>query len=198
MSPAKEYPTDKIRNVVVVGHGGSGKTNLVDSLCFVAGSSPRKGNIVEGLALTMYTPEEIDHGMSLQATPAFCEHGGVKINLLDTPGFIDYTGETLSAMRVADCAVVVVSAISGVEVGTDTVWEYAREKGVSRFVFISMMDKENASFQSTFEGIQKHLSDKAIPVTMPIGEGSEFRGVVDLFSEKAHIFKSKDGKGRYT
>ncbi len=198
MSPAKEYPTDKIRNVVVVGHGGSGKTNLVDSLCFVAGSSPRKGNIVEGLALTMYTPEEIDHGMSLQATPAFCEHGGVKINLLDTPGFIDFTGETLSAMRVADCAVVVVSAISGVEVGTDTVWEYARERGVSRFVFISMMDKENASFQSTFEGIQKHLSDKAIPVTMPIGEGPEFRGVVDLFTEKAHIFKSKDGKGRYT
>ena len=136
--------------------------------------------------------------MSLQATPAFCEHGGVKINLLDTPGFIDFTGETLSAMRVADCAVVVVSAISGVEVGTDTVWEYARERGVSRFVFISMMDKENASFQSTFQGIQKHLSDKAIPVTMPIGEGPEFRGVVDLFTEKAHIFKSKDGKGRYT
>ncbi len=198
MHPAKEYPTNKIRNVVVMGHGGSGKTNLVDSLCFVAGSSARKGNIAEGLALTMYTPEEIKHGMSLQTTPAFCEYGDVKINFIDTPGFIDFMGETLSALRVADSAVIVVSATSGVEIGTDTVWDFAREGGISRFVFISMVDKEHASFQSTLGGIQEHLSEKAIPVVIPIGEGPQFTGIINLFTEKAHMFNKNSGEGRFT
>jgi len=197
MALMKEYLTNQIRNVIVMGHGSSGKTNLVDSLCFAAGSSARKGSIPDGLALTMYTAEEIEHGMSLQTTPAFCEYRNVKINLLDTPGFIDFTGETLSALRVADSAVVVVSAMSGVEVGTDTVWEYAREKGMARFVYVSMMDKENVSFQSTLDEIQQHLSEKAIPVVIPIGHGPDFTGVIDLFSGKAHIFNTSNGKGEY-
>ena len=90
MALAKEYTTDKIRNVAMLGHGGAGKTTLIDALCYTAGSSRRKGNVTEGNALTMYTPEEASHGISLQCTPAFCEYDGAKINLLDTPGFMDF------------------------------------------------------------------------------------------------------------
>ena len=115
MASAKEYRTEKIRNIAVVGHGGSGKTTLIDALCFTAGTSKRKGDVDEGHALTMFTPEELDHEVSIQCTPAYAEHKGHKINLLDTPGYLDFTGDTLAAVRVADAAVIVVSATSGVE-----------------------------------------------------------------------------------
>jgi elongation factor G len=169
MASAKEYTTDKIRNVVVLGHGGAGKTTLVDALCFTAGTSKRKGNVSEGHALTMYTEEEAKHGISLQCTPAFCEHLGSKINLLDTPGFMDFVGETLAAIRVADSAVIVVSATSGVEVGTETVWEHAESRGIPRLFFVSMMDKENASFERTYQEIKSRMTEKVVPVEIPIG-----------------------------
>ena len=197
MAFAKEYTTDKIRNVAVLGHGGAGKTSLIDALCYTAGSSPRKGNVDDGSALTMYTPEEASHGISLQCTPAFCEYSGTKINLLDTPGFMDFVGETLAAIRVADSAVIVVSATSGVEVGTETVWEYAEDRGIPRFFFVSMMDKDNASFERVYQEIKGRLTKKVVAVEIPIGEGPDFRGIINLFSERAHIFKAGTEKGEY-
>ncbi len=197
MASAKEYTTDNIRNVVVLGHGGAGKTSLIDSLCWTAGSSKRKGNVAEGHALTMYTPEETSHEMSLQCTPAYCEHMGVKINFLDTPGFMDFVGETLSAVRVADSAVIVVGATSGVEVGTETVWEYVEDRGIPRFFFVSMMDKDHASFDRAYTEIKSRLTEKVIPVEIPIGEGPDFHGIINLFSERAHIFRQGTEKGEY-
>ena len=197
MAFAKEYTTDQIRNVAVLGHGGAGKTSLIDSLCYTAGSSKRKGNVDEGNALTMYTPEEASHGISLQCVPAFCEYSGTKINLLDTPGFMDFVGETLAAIRVADSAVIVVSATSGVEVGTETVWEYAEDRGIPRFFFVSMMDKDHASFERVYQDIKARLTEKVVPVEIPIGEGADFHGVINLFSERAHIYKSGTEKGEY-
>ena len=197
MALAKEYTTDKIRNVVVLGHGGAGKTDFIDALCFTAGTSKRKGNVSEGSALTMYTPEEASHGISLQCTPAFCEHAGVKINLLDTPGFIDFVGETLAAIRVADSAVIVVSATSGVEVGTETVWEYAEDRGLPRFFFVSMMDKDNASFDRVYQDIKARLTEKVVAVEIPIGEGPDFHGIINLFSERAHLYKAGTETGEY-
>ena len=197
MAFAKEYTADKIRNVVVLGHGGAGKTSLIDALCYTAGSSRRKGNVAEGSALTMYTPEEEAHGISLQCTPAFCEYSGAKINLLDTPGFMDFVGETLAAIRVADSAVIVVSATSGVEVGTETVWEYAENRGIPRFFFVSMMDKEHASFDRVFQDIKARLTQKVVAVEIPIGEGPDFHGIINLFSEKAHLYKAGTQKGEY-
>ena len=197
MALAKEYTTDKIRNVAVLGHSGAGKTSLIDALCYTTGSSRRKGNAGEGSALTMYTPEEEAHGISLQCTPAFCEYSGVKINLLDTPGFMDFVGDTLAAIRVADSAVIVVSATSGVEVGTQTVWEYAEDRGIPRFFFVSMMDKDHASFERVYQDIKARLTEKVVAVEIPIGEGPDFRGIINLFSERAHMYKAGTEKGEY-
>jgi len=197
MASAKEYPTDRIRNVVVVGHGGSGKTSLIDALSFVSGTSKRHGNVAEGQALTMHAPEEAAHGISIQLTPAYAEHKGVKINLLDTPGYLDFSGETLSAVRVADAAVIVVSATSGIEVGTERVWEYCEARGIPRIFFVSMMDKEHASFEGAFNQIKSRLTTKALPVEIPIGEGASFEGLINLFSERAHVFKKGTQTGEY-
>ena len=191
MASAKEYTTDRIRNVAVLGHGSSGKTSLIDSLCWVAGTSNRHSTVDDGQALTMHTPEERAHEISIQLTPAYAEHMGTKINLLDTPGYLDFTGEAISAVRVADAAIIVVSAASGVEVGTERVWEYCEARGIPRIFFVSMMDKEHADFDGVFDQIKSRLTDAALPVEIPIGEGAGFSGIINLFSEKAHIYRKE-------
>jgi elongation factor G len=198
MASAKEYTTDRIRNIAVLGHGGSGKTTLIDALCFVAGTSKRLGQVDEGTALTMHAPEEHAHDISIQLTPAYAEHLDTKINLLDTPGYLDFTGETLSAVRVADAAIIVVSATSGVEVGTERVWEYCEARGIPRIFFVSMMDKDHADFEGVFGQIKRRLTESALPVEIPVGEGPDFSGIINLFSEKAHIYKEGTTKGEYT
>ncbi len=197
MASAKEYPTERIRNVAVLGHGGAGKTSLIDAMCFVSGTSKRLGNVDDGTALTMHTPEEHAHEISIQLTPAYAEHLDTKINLLDTPGYLDFTGDALAAVRVADAAIIVVSATSGVEVGTERVWRYCEERGIPRILFVSMMDKEHADFDGVFQQIKARLTDRALPVEIPVGEGADFSGIINLFSEKAHIYKSGTTKGEY-
>ncbi len=197
MATAKEYATERIRNVAVLGHGGSGKTTLVDALAFVAGSTRRHGSVDDGSALTMYTPEEVAHGLSMQATPAFAEWEGTKINLLDTPGYMDFTGEALAATRVTDGAVIVLGATTGVEVGTEKVWEYCEDRGIPRLFFVSMMDKENADFERVYNDINQHLTEKVIPVEIPIGAGDGFRGIINLFSGRAHIYEPGGTSGEY-
>lgn len=197
MASAKEYPTDRIRNVAVLGHGGAGKTTLIDALCYVSGSSRRLGSVEEGTALTMHAPEEHQHEISIQLTPAYAEHMNTKINLLDTPGYLDFTGEALSAVRVADAAIIVVSATSGVEVGTERVWEYCEARGIPRIFFVSMMDKDHADFDGVFQQIKTRLTDRALPVEIPVGEGNDFSGIINLFSEKTHIYRKGTQKGEY-
>jgi elongation factor G len=196
MAAGKEYTTDRIRNVAVLGHGGSGKSSLVDALCFVSGTSKRHGNVDDGTSLTMHSPEEHAHEISIQLAPAYAEHLDAKINLLDTPGYLDFTGEALAAVRVADAAIIVVSATSGVEVGTERVWEYCEARGIPRVFFVSMMDKEHADFDRVFGQI-KELTDGALPVEIPVGEGAGFSGIINLFSERAHIYKQGTATGEY-
>ena len=197
MSSAKTYPSSHIRNVVIVGHGGSGKTSLVDSLCFATGTSRRHGNVKDGTALTMYTEEEIAHGISIQTASAFADWNDVKVNLLDTPGYLDFTGETIAATRVADGAVVVLGATTGVEVGTEKVWEYTTKRGIPGLFFVSMMDKEHADFDKALLEIRKHLTDRAVAAEIPIGDGETFRGIVNLFTGRAHIYKPATVTGEY-
>lgn len=197
MASAKEYLSKEIRNVVVLGHGGSGKSTLIDALCFSTGASRRHGSVKDGTALTMYTEEEVAHGISMQTSPAFADWHGTKINLLDTPGYLDFTGEAIAATRVADGAVVVLGATTGVEVGTEKVWDYSVARGIPRLFFVSMMDKEHANFDKVVEEIRQHMTPKAYAAELPIGEGDKFRGIVNLFTGKAHIFKPGTATGEY-
>jgi elongation factor G len=197
MASAPVYTTDRIRNVVVLGHGGAGKTTLVDACCHAAGSSRRHGSADEGTALTMFTPEEISHGISMNVSVGFAEWMNTKLNFLDTPGYLDFQGETRAGVRVADGALVVLAGPSGVEVGTERVWEVARERHLPTIFFVSMMDRQNADFRKVYEDIRDNLTPKVIPVEIPIGSGEDFRGLVNLLSERAHIYKPGTQTGEY-
>jgi len=197
MASAREYPTRQIRNVAFLGHGGSGKTTLIDALCFTAGTSERRGRVDDGHALTLTTPEEVDHGISIQLTPAFAEWMDHKLNLLDTPGYMDFMGDAMAATRVADAAVVVVDATAGVEVGTETVWRYCQEREIPRMLFVSKMDHENADFDETYRQIKERLAPTALPVEIPVGSGDDFRGIINLFSERTHVYRDGTETGEY-
>ncbi len=194
---SSEYRTGDIRNVAVVGHGSCGKTTLVDAMCYVAGATSRRGSVRQGTALTDHTPEEREHGMSIQLGLARMEWMGTKVNLLDTPGYFDFYGDLHAGMRVADGAVVVVDAAAGVEVGTRKAWRMAEERGIPRLIFVTGMDRDNASFQETFEEITGTLSPSAIPVEVPIGSGADYRGIVNLFSDRAHVYREDSDTGEY-
>jgi len=197
MASAPLFTTDRIRNVVVVGHGGSGKTTLVDACCHAAGSSRRHGSVEEGTALTMYTPEEVQHGISMNVSVAHAPWNETKINFLDTPGYLDFEGDTRAGIRAADGAVLVVAAPGGVEMGTQRVWDMLQERHLPTIIFVSMMDRPNADFERVFADIRENLTAKAIPVEIPVGTGEDFRGIINLFSEKAHIFKRGTQTGEF-
>src|SRR2546425_3899587 len=147
------YKTPEIRNVAVVGHGASGKTSLVDALAFVAGTSKRHGSVKDGTALTDYTADEIERKYSINLALGVAEWMDTKINLIDTPGYLDFTGEALAGVYAADAAVVVVSATGGVEVGTEKVWEYCEARDVPRLLFVSLMDKRSEEHTSELQSL---------------------------------------------
>src|ERR1051325_3777258 len=185
----REYRAGDIRNVAVVGHGASGKTTLVDALAFVSGSSKRHGSVRDGTSLTDYTAEEIDRGYSINLGAAYAEWQNVKVNLIDTPGYLDFHGDAVAGLAAADGAVCLVSASSGVEVGTEKMFAEAVRRSDPVLFVISMMDKEHASFERTYEQIKNRLTSKVIPVEIPIGAGLSFTGVINLFARKAYLYK---------
>ncbi len=197
MAQPTSFKTEQIRNVVVLGHGGSGKTTLIDALCFASGSSKRRGSVGEGTALTMTTPEEKSHGMSLEVTVAHAIHDDTRINLLDTPGYMDFIGEATAAVRVAEAAIVTVGAASGVEVGTELLWELCDRRALPRMAFVSMMDKAHADFAEAVDDLRTKLAPGAIPVQVPIGAAGTFRGVVDLFTGTARIYRKGSATGEF-
>lgn len=197
MASAPSFTTDRIRNVVMVGHGGSGKTTLVDACCFTSGTSKRQGSVDDGTALTMFTPEESSHGISMNVSVAHAAWMDSKINFIDTPGYLDFLGETRAGIRVADGAIVCLSAVNGVEVGTERVWDLVQERTLPTILFVSMMDRPNADFERVYQDIREHLTAKAIPVEVPIGAGDDFRGIVNLFSDKVHFYHENTQTGSY-
>ncbi len=194
---AKTFSTDAIRNIVFLGHGGTGKTTLVDALHFASGMTNRKGSIGEGTTVTDTTPEEKERGISISAAVTHAIWRDTKLNLIDTPGYLDFAGEAKAGVRVADGAVVLVDGTSGVLVGTENVWEYCEERGIPRLFVVSMIDKENANFDSVLAEIREDFSKDAVALEIPIGSGEAFKGTIDLLSGRVRAADPKSNKGEY-
>jgi len=183
-----QFSTDKLRNVALISHGGAGKTSLAEGMLFRSGTTTRLGNVDEGTSILDSDPQEIKRKMSINTSIASCEWNKHKINLLDTPGYFDFVGEVKAALRVCDGAIVTVCGASGVEVGSEKVWEYADEYGLPRIVFVNKMDRENANFDKVLEEIQGAFGVKVTPVQLPIGQADGFKGIVDLIQMKAYVY----------
>jgi elongation factor G len=191
----KVYPSGKIRNVALVGHGGSGKTSLAEALLFVVGAIPRLGRVEDGNTVSDFDPEETRRGISVSMAIAPFEHDGHKVNLVDTPGYADFVGDVAAALRVADLAVFVVSAVEGVEVQTEMAWRMADQAKVPRAVFVNKLDRERASFPRTLDDLKAKFGTGVAPLELPIGEEGSFRGVVDLLTDVAVTYEGEGGKG---
>ncbi len=190
----KEYTTQKIRNIALVGHGSSGKTTLAEAMLFFSKAISRRGKVEEGTTVTDFDEEEIRRTISLSTALAPVEWKGYKFNILDTPGYTDFVGEVKSALRVVDLALFVVDAAAGVEVGTELTWGYADEEALPRAVLINKMDRENADFDKALASLQKAFDAQFLPMMLPIGAQSGFKGVVDLLSRKAYIGKGQEAE----
>lgn len=188
----KDYSADQIRNVALVAHHGVGKTSLAEAMLFLAKATNRLGRTGEGSTMLDYADDEISRQMTINLGLAQFEWQGHKVNLLDTPGYMDFVGDVHSALRVADAAILMVRANTGAEVGTEVVWEILRQEKTPTLVVVNMMDKENATFRGSLESVRDKLGLNAVPTQLPIGRADTFKGIVDLIQNKAFLF---DGKG---
>ena len=177
----------KIRNVAVIGHRGTGKTSLVESLLYESGTINRLGSVAEHNTVSDYDDEEKRRGISTSAAVTHLEWEGRTINLIDTPGEPSFQADVLSALRVVEGAIVTVSGVMGVEVGTERLWRRCEELGLSRLILVNLLDRERADFYGTLEGLRDRLSDRCVAVEIPIGTEHEFRGVVDLVHMVAYL-----------
>ncbi|HUL84091.1 MAG TPA: elongation factor G [Actinomycetota bacterium] len=186
----KTYDAKDIRNVLLVGHGGAGKTSLAEAMLFTAGAITRMGTVEDGNTVSDHDPDEQRRGISVSLAMAPIEWKGVKINVLDAPGTADFIGDVRSAIRAADAVLVVVSAVDGVEVQTEYAWELAVEEGLPRAIFVNKLDRERADFQATLAQLVSSFGNQVAPFELPIGQEHEFRGIADLLHEKADLYPS--------
>jgi elongation factor G len=182
------YRAEQICNIAVISHGGSGKTSLVDAALYDSGAANRIGRVDEATSVSDSDPDEIKRGMSINLSVIPVEWRHNKINFLDTPGYADFVGEVMAAIRVADAALIVVSADKGAEIGTELVWKYANSDQLPRLIFVNKLDRDNTSYENALESLRSHFGSHVVPLSMPIGEQSALSGVVDLVSGKAYSF----------
>lgn len=187
----KEYSTESIRNVALASHSSAGKTMLAEAFLHVTGGITRLGKIEDGTTVSDYDEEEVRRGISLYTSVVPVEYKDVKINFLDTPGYNDFIGEEISALRVADSAIIVVDSVSGREVGTELAWKYCDAFNLPRFIVINKMNRDNANFQKALATIEEYSDVRLIPIQLPWGEKADFQGVIDLLTMKAY---KGDGK----
>ena len=183
----KEYPAEKIRNIALVGHSGTGKTSLAEALMFAAGATNRLGKIEDGSTISDWDPDEQKRSFSLNLSILPLEWNGHKINLLDTPGYMDFMGEVKCGLRGAETALITVDASSGVQVGTEFAWRFADELELPRAILVNRMDRDNANFAQSLSQIQALWGSKCLALQIPIGFQQAFQGVVDLLSMKAYV-----------
>jgi elongation factor G len=187
----KNYGAQFLRNVALMSHGGAGKTSLAEAMLFTVKATSRLGRVDDGTSILDYDPEEVRRQITINTAIAPIEWNNHKINVLDTPGYFDFVGEVIAAGRVADSALIVVCASSGVEVGTEKAWEYADAAELPRMIFINKMDRENADFDKVVDQLREFFGPKVVPVQLPMGNAQDFSGIIDLVKGKAF---GKDGK----
>lgn len=186
------YTTDKIRNVVLLGHGGSGKTSLVESMAYLAGITSRMGKVEDGNTVSDFGKEEQKRGISISTSVIPIEWEGTKINIIDTPGYFDFIGEVEEGISAADAAIIVVSGKSGVEAGTERAWELCEKYKLPRMIYVTGMDADNASFKNVVEKLTEMYGKKIAPFHFPIRENEKFVGYVNVISETANRWQGKD------
>jgi elongation factor G len=194
---SKEYTIDKIRNIAIIGHGGSGKTTLTESLMFVAGAATRIGRVEDGSTISDYHADEIERKISINAAVLHADWQGTKINILDTPGYSDFTGEVLSSLHVTDLAVVMLKAVEGVEVGTEIVWNYTKSLNIPALLVVNKLDNENAEFDHAVATAKDRFGHDAVIVQFPVNQGLSFDTVVDVLKMKVLKF-NREGSGKFT
>ena len=187
----KTYQADKIRNVALVGHSGSGKTTLTEAILYATGVTKRQGRVEDGNTVSDFSKEEINRKVSISTTSIPVEWNNVKFNILDTPGYFDFVGETYGALRASEGAILVVDASSGIEVGTEKAWALLEKHKRPRFIFINKMDKENVKFDKLIDDLKAKFGNKIFPFALPIGEAEKFKGFVNVRDEVA--YKYTDG-----
>ena len=185
----KDYAVKKLRNICLLAHGGGGKTTLAEAMMFNTGVLDRFGKVVDGTTTTDYDPEEIKRKISISTAMAPCEWMEHKINIIDTPGYFDFVGEVMQGIRVSEGAIILVSAKSGVSVGTEKSWSYAKEQKIARAFFINKMDEENANFNNALDKLISTFGSSVIPFQIPIYESEKFVGYVDIINMTAKKFQ---------
>ena len=185
-------PADKIRNVALLGHRGSGKTSINEALLFQAGAINRLGSVADGTTVSDAAPDEKSREMSISSSLASFNWQDRKINLIDTPGEPSFVADALAALRVTEGAVFVVNAVMGVEVGTLRLWERADELGLARIIFVNMLDRERADFFRALESLKSSFGPHAVATEIPIGSEHEVRGVIDLVDMKAYEYSGEE------
>ena len=189
----KDYQSKEIRNIVIIGHQGSGKTTLTESMLYVAKNISKKGEVDKKNTVSDFLPEEQQRLSSLSTSIIPVEYNGYKLNFLDTPGNDEFVGELNQALSVVKGAVILVDATSGVQVGTERVWKEVRKKKIPTVIFINKMDKENVNFDNVLKDIEDKLGKEAVPFAIPIGKEDKFEGYVDVVDLKGYVF---DASGR--
>ncbi|MBE3144011.1 MAG: GTP-binding protein, partial [Planctomycetes bacterium] len=180
----KEYTTANIRNVALVSHSSAGKTMLVEAFLHFSGATTRLGRIEDGTTTSDFDEEEIRRGISLYTSVIPIEYKDKKFNFLDTPGYTDFVGEVISALRVADSAIILVDSVAGLEVGTELAWNYSSRFKLPRFLVINKMERENANFAKALASVQDYIDTRLVPMQLPWGEKQDFKGVIDLLTMK--------------
>jgi elongation factor G len=191
-----EFASDKLRNLAVVGHRGCGKTTLVEAMLFAAGATKRRGSVEEGTATTDFEPEEKERGLSISPALANCRVEGIKLNLVDTPGYAEFVGQAVPCLWVVETALLVVEGVAGVEVHTRRMYTMARDMGLAVVAVVSKLDKERADFAAALASMKEALPGaEFVPVQMPLGKEAAFQGVVDLVAMKAYLGEGKAPAG---
>ncbi|NLB43234.1 MAG: elongation factor G [Clostridiales bacterium] len=188
----KNYTTDKIRNLGIIGHGGDGKTTLTEAMLFNAKAIDRIGKVEDGTTTTDYDPEELKRHISISSAIAPLEWKQHKLNIIDVPGYFDFVGEMVSTLRVVDSACIVVGAVSDVSVGAEKAWDYCKEYGIPKIIFVNQMDRENANYTKIIKQLTELYGTSIAPFQVPIMEGDQFTGYVDVIAMKAYKFQGND------